>query len=181
MDRRGADGLLLGALATFLLLGALRAFFSTIYFSNLSALGLRPSAALALLVLAPVLYALPLGCGGGALLGGALALGLGRVAMGLAWPGGAYLAASAVAAAGGMLLLPALAVEARRRGGDAALLRVACGLGAGVALDAALLALARSVDPTAGRLGLLVTVPAAAALAALAWPRPGPAAPPRAP
>src|SRR5687768_3650839 len=106
MDRR-ADGLLLGALAAFLLLGALRAFFSTIYFSNLSALEIRPSAALALLLLAPILYALPVPARH-ALLAAALALGLGRVAMGLSWPAPAYLYASALAAAGGMLLVPAL-------------------------------------------------------------------------
>lgn len=168
MDGRRADALMLGALSTFLLLGALRAFFSTIYFSNLSALEIRPSAALALLLLSPLLYALPMGRGRGALVGAAALLGLGRVAMGLAWPTPAYLYAAAVAAAGGMALLPALAVETRRRAGDAGLLRLACGVGLGVALDAGLLALARSVDPTVGRLGLLVTVPAALGLLALA-------------
>lgn len=175
MDGRRSHGLLLAGLTTLLTLGALRAFFSTIYFSNLSAMGIGASAGLALLVLSPVLYLLPIGRSRYLLPASALLLGLGRIAMGLVGDdASSYLAASALAVAGGMLLLPAAISAGAARDGA---LPIAAGIGAGLALDAALLALGRSVDPTVGTLGLVATVPAAAALVALAWRREGAAAP----
>lgn len=180
MTPRAAPRILLAAaLAALLFMGGLRGFLSSVYYHNLTSLGLNATALFALALLSPLLYHAPrlLGRPRAVALGAAGLLGLGRVLM-APTDGVAHLASAGLAAAAFMVLLPALLRLARGEAGDEGPLALAAGLGLGWALDSALLAAFHSADPTRALPGLLLVVPAAILLAWLlflgrevdAWP-----------
>lgn len=170
-----------GALAALLFAGGLRGFLSSVYYHNLTSLGLNATALFALALLAPLLYAVPrlLPQPGPVAMASAVLLVLARAAMGLL-DGVAHLAAAGVAAASFLVLLPALVRAARGESGDEGPPALAAGLALGWALDGALLAAFASADPTTGRTGVAVALLGVPLLALLvlarpadAWPRRG--------
>ena len=158
---------LLLALSTFLFVGGLRAFLSGVYYDNLVALELGPSALWSLALLAPVLFLLPplARAHRAVLLASALALALARVALPFArgTPFGVPLAGAA--AASWLLLLGALVPLLR----PTHLAPAAAGIAVGWALDVALVWWGDSADPTQPLRGLLLVLPTALLLAWTAW------------
>lgn len=158
MDEDGRT-LAAGALLGLLLMGSLRAFFSSIYYHNLTELGLNATALYALLLLAPAALALLPERAAAARVATALlaAFALARAATALGWATPAHLPLAGVAAALGVCALVAFS-RASRPGA------LAAGLGAGIALDASLLLAAASADPLArGAVGVVGSLAAGAA------------------
>lgn len=176
--QRIADRILLAsAVGGLLLIGAIRAFISSVYFQNLSSLGLNSTALFALLFLSPVVLLAPKIPARATLLGAALALALSRVAMNIFWGSTSYLLLGAVAVASGMIMLTLLAHQGRIARGTTGLRDVAFGLGLAFALDAALTYFGVSTDPSQRLAGIVVTIPAGIALVyALLTPWPAPRA-----
>lgn len=171
---RDARGVLAAALATWLFLGALRQFFSAIYYQNLATLSLNATALYAFLLLAPALLLVPglRAFRQHAAVGGIVALALARLVLPFT-PGSAlHLPLAGIAAAGYLVALPALATRESSGAGAGSL---AAGFAVGAALDLALLAWARSDDPTARLEGVLLVTPAAALLLFLTLTTPPPA------
>lgn len=169
--------LLVGFLATFLLVGAMRAFFSSVYYDNLATLSINASIAYVLVALAPLVLFLRVPPRI-ALLSSALALVGGRVAMALVWGSVAYLPLAALAFAGALVLLASLLHDARQTEGAAGPRALALGIALGFAFDAALTFVGTSVDLTQRAWpGLLLLAPVGGALLTLLWP---PTARPRA-
>lgn len=168
-DARIPPLLVVSAVGTLLGFEALRAFFSTIYFRNLTTLGINASVLWALLLLAPAVLLIPAlrASPARAALGAAAALALGRLGMNTSWGTGPYLALAGLAAAAWLVLVPALArASAFDEGGPGA---VAVGVGAGLAADVALGFAQASDDVTVRPVGLLLVAPAALALVVFAW------------
>lgn len=155
--------LLLTLLATFLFVGGSRIFLSSVYYQNLSDLGLNATALYALLLLAPVVFLIP-GVRAqprATLILAALGLGLGRALLAPTRGTAIHLALAGLAAASFLVLLGALLSMIRRR--DAPL--VAAGLVLGWALDIAIVTQGDSADPTSGLRGLLLVLPIGALVA----------------
>ena len=157
---------LLFALATFLFVGALRSFLSAVYYDNLVALELGPSALWSLALLAPVAFLIPALARRprATLIAAAVALALSRALLAPTRGTDAHLPLAATAAAAWTILLGAALPLARVRPAAAA-----AGVAMGWALDAALLWWADSADPSATLRGLILVVPAGAMLVWLAF------------
>ncbi|MFA5860494.1 MAG: endonuclease/exonuclease/phosphatase family protein [Candidatus Thermoplasmatota archaeon] len=167
--------LLAGFLTAILLIGATRAFFSSVYYENLATLSINASIAYVLVALAPALLFLRIPPRV-ALLGSAIAIVSGRIAMALLWGSAAYLPLAAFSFASGLVLLAALLHDMRQADGLAGPAGLAVGLGLGFAFDAALTFAGRSVDSSQQAWpGLILLVPMGGALVSLLWapaPRP---------
>ncbi len=150
-DRSEAATLVVAFAGTLLFAGALRGFFSAVYYHNLTSLGLNATALYALLLAAPFLYFLPVRALGSrsAFFGLSGVLVAARVAMGFAAGSSSYLPLAGLACAAYLMLLPHIISGPARHAGALAALGVALGW----ALDAALLVATRSADPLALREG----------------------------
>lgn len=157
---------LLLALSTFLFVGALRAFLAAVYYDNLVALELGPTALYALLLLAPIVFVIPALRRRPArtMLAAALVLALARALLAPTRGTELHLPLAGIAAASWLVMLGALVPMLRA----SAIAPAAAGIAIGWALDVAIVWSRDSADPTAELLGLLLIVPAAALVAWLA-------------
>lgn len=158
---------LLLTLSTFLFVGALRAFLSAVYYDNLVALELGPSALWSLALLAPAVLLVPAIARASRplLVGAAFALAIARALLAPTRGSDLHLPLAGLAVGAWMLML----------GGLVPLLRAshlgpaAAGIAAGWALDVALVWWGDSSDPTQTLAGLVLVAPAALLLAWTAW------------
>lgn len=172
---------LLLALSTLLFVGALRAFLAAVYYDNLVALELGPSALWSLALLAPVILLLPpvARATRTLLVGGALALALSRALLAPTRGTELHLPLAGIGVAAWMLMLGAIVPLLR----SSHLAPAAAGIAAGWALDVALVWWGDSADPTQTIRGLALVAPVGALCAWTAWslargehradPRPG--------
>lgn len=158
---------LLLALSTFLFVGALRAFLSAVYYDNLVALELGPSALWSLALLAPAVLLVPAlaRANRALLLATALTLALSRSLLALTRGSDLHLPLAALGVAAWMLLVGALAPLLRA----SHLAPAAAGIAIGWALDVALVGWGDSSDPTQTMAGLALVIPTALLLAWTAW------------
>lgn len=158
--------LLATVLATLLFAGGLRDFLASVYYHNLTSLGLNATALFALALLSPLLYHAPrlLARPHPVALVAALVLGLARAAAPFT-TGVPHLALAGLSAAAFMVLLPALLRLSRGQAGDEGPAALAAGLGLGWAFDAALHASFLGDDPTRHPLAALPILLAAGVLA----------------
>lgn len=165
-----ADILLLAWVSTLFALQALRAFFSSVYYHNLEALGINATVLYVLLLGAPlVMMLMPEQRHAGRwIVIGALLLAGSRAALNVSWGSAAYLLVAGLACAGYFILLPALLGASGRamRQGSAL---VALGMALAVAMDMALMVMGLSHDFTVRPMGALFAWPLAVLLAYLAW------------
>ncbi len=162
--------LLFAFLSSLLFVQAIRAFFAGVYYQNLVTLSINASILYTLLLLSPAVYLfLPSTHSGWVMVLSATFLGIFRVAMNLSWGSSLYLPLSGLAVAAFLILFPAML---RQQGSvsEGGGLILGVGLVLAFAIDSVNLSLGLSWDAlSTHRLGLIITVPVAAVVTALAW------------